>query len=101
MFSSANKTWKRQSWYWHQIWLDCEQLSENTISVLLGLDSAKELNRKDTKDFILFPTDIHVPSSDQWFRRYALSKLMNAAEILWRIDQRETDNFEFLAKIRN
>jgi hypothetical protein len=50
--------------------------------MLLGLDLAEDLNRKDTKNFILFPTGIHTPSSDQWFRRYALSKLMNAAEIL-------------------
>jgi hypothetical protein len=52
------------------------------ISVLLGLDSAEDLNRKDTKDFILFPTDINGPSSDQWCRKYALLKLTNVAEIL-------------------
>jgi hypothetical protein len=65
----------------------------------LGLVSAKDLNRKDTKDFILFPTDIYAPSSDQFFRRHALSKLTNIAEILPQIDQRETDYFEFLTMI--
>jgi hypothetical protein len=67
--------------------------------VTLGLDSAEDLNRKDTEDFILFPTGIHAPSSDQWCRRYALSNLMNAAEILRRIDQRETGHFEYLTMI--
>jgi hypothetical protein len=67
--------------------------------VLLGLDSAQDLNRKDIADFILFPTGIHVPSSDQWFKRYALSNLMNVAEILRRIDQRETYYFEFWSRI--
>jgi hypothetical protein len=38
----------------------------------LGLDSGQDLNRKDTNDFILFPMGIHTPSSNQWFRRYAL-----------------------------
>jgi hypothetical protein len=69
--------------------------------VLLGLDSGQDLNRKDTEDFILFPTGIHAPSSDQWCRRYALLKLMNAAEILRRLAQGETDYFKFLTKIRN
>jgi hypothetical protein len=44
--------------------------------VLLGLDSDEGLNRKDIEGFILFATDIHVPSSNQWFRRYALVKLL-------------------------
>jgi hypothetical protein len=67
--------------------------------VLLELDSGEDLNRKDTDDFILFPTGINVLSSDQWCRRYALSKLMNAAEILRRLAQGGTDYFEFLTKI--
>jgi hypothetical protein len=58
------------------IWLDCEQQSENMTLVLLGLDSDEGLNRKDIEGFILFATDIHVPSSNQWFRRYALVKLL-------------------------
>jgi hypothetical protein len=74
---------------------------KNITLVLLGLDSGQDLNRKDTDDFVLFQTGIHAPSSDQWFRRYALSKLMNAAEILRRLDQRETDYFEFFTQIRN
>jgi hypothetical protein len=68
---------------------------------MLGLDSGQDLNRKDTYDFILFPTGIHMLSSDQWFRGYALSKLTNAAEILRRIDQRETDYFKILTNIQN
>jgi hypothetical protein len=48
----------------------------------MWLDPDQELNRKDIDDFLLFPMGIHVPSYDKWFRRYALSKLMNAAGIL-------------------
>jgi hypothetical protein len=58
-----------------------EQKSENTKSVLLWLDSDQELYSKDIEDFLLFPTGIHVPSNDQWFMKYALSKLTNTAGI--------------------
>jgi hypothetical protein len=39
------------------------------------------LYSKDIEDFLLFPTGIHVPSNDQWFMKYALSKLTNTAGI--------------------
>jgi hypothetical protein len=65
------------------------------------LDSGHELNRNDIEDFILSPTGIQVPSCDKWFRRYALEKLTDAAEILRRIDRRETDYFKSLTNIRN
>jgi hypothetical protein len=50
--------------------------------VLLWLYSDQQLNSKDIEDFLFFPTGIHATSYDQRFRRYALSKLMNAAGIL-------------------
>jgi hypothetical protein len=59
------------------------------------------INRKDIEDFILFPTSIHAPSFDQWFRRYALLKLMNAAGIRRWTDLEAADYFEFLTKIQN
>jgi hypothetical protein len=80
MFGSANKTWKWQFWYWRQIWFDCEQQSENTKSILLWLKSDQEFNRKGIEDFLLFPTSIHTPSYDLWFKRYALS---NVDECCW------------------
>jgi hypothetical protein len=89
MFSSANKIWKWHFRYWHQIWLDCEQQSENAKLVLLWLDFEQESNRKDTEDFLFFPTGIQAPWYDQCFRRYALSKLMNAAGILRWTDWRK------------
>jgi hypothetical protein len=46
------------------------------------MDFDQELNIKDIDVFLFLPTDVHVPSYDQWFMRYALSKLMNAAGIL-------------------
>jgi hypothetical protein len=89
MFGTANKTWKRQFRYWRQICLDCKPQSENTKLVLLWLDSNKKLNSKDIDDFLLFPTGVHTPSYDRWFRRYALLKLMNAAGILRWTDWRK------------
>jgi hypothetical protein len=56
---------------------------------------------KDVEDFPCFPTDIHLPSYDQWFRRYALSMLMNAAGILSWTDLEGTNYFEFLTEIHN
>jgi hypothetical protein len=53
---------------------------------------------------LLMPTDkscgyipmrIHAPSYDQWFRRYALSKLMNAARILCWTDWRKLTILNF------
>jgi hypothetical protein len=52
MFSSANNTWNWHFWYWHQVYLDCEQQLENMKLVLLRLDSGQELNRKDIEGFI-------------------------------------------------
>jgi hypothetical protein len=57
--------------------------------ILLWLDSDQESNSKDIDDFHRFPMGIHMSSYDQWFRRYALSKLMNAAGILRWTDWRE------------
>jgi hypothetical protein len=59
------------------------------------------LNRKDIEDFLLFPTDIHMPSYDQWFKRYALSNLKSAAEILRWTDLEEAAYFDFLTNIGN
>jgi hypothetical protein len=42
-----------------------------------------------------------MPSYDQWFRRYALLKLMKNAGILSWTDSKQTDYFDFLTKIRN
>jgi hypothetical protein len=50
--------------------------------VLLWLDADQELNIKGIEDFLCFPTGIHTPLYDKWFRRYALSKLLNATGIL-------------------
>jgi hypothetical protein len=61
----------------------------------------QELSAKDVDDFLLFPTGTHAPSYDQWFRRYALSKLTNAAEILSWIDLEEAYYFEFFTNIQN
>jgi hypothetical protein len=41
-------------WCCHQIWLDCEQQSEN--SVLLWLESDWKLNTMDIMDFLIFLT---------------------------------------------
>jgi hypothetical protein len=57
--------------------------------ILLWMDLDKESNRKDVENFLRFPMGIHAPSYDQGFRRYALSKLMNAAGILCWTDWRE------------
>jgi hypothetical protein len=67
--------------------------------ILLWLNFDKELNRKDIEDILLFPRGIHVPSYDQGFRRYALSKLTNAAGILRWTDLEGTEYFKFLTKI--
>jgi hypothetical protein len=37
--------------------------------VLLWLDSDQELNSKGIEDFLFFPTSIHAPLYNQWFRR--------------------------------
>jgi hypothetical protein len=44
---------------------------------------------------------IHAPFYDQGFRRYAVSKLTNAAGILSWIDLEGIDYFEYLTKFRN
>jgi hypothetical protein len=69
--------------------------------VLLWRHSDQDLNSKDIEDFLLFPTGIHTPSYDQWFRRYALSKLMNAAGILRWTDWSELTILNCRPKIIN
>jgi hypothetical protein len=64
-------------------------------SVLLWWDSDQELNTKDIEDFLFLPMGINVPSYGQWFRRYAVWKLMNAAGILRWIDWRELTILNF------
>jgi hypothetical protein len=51
------------------------------------MDSDQKLNTKDVEDFF-FAMSIHAPSYNQWYKRYALLKLMDAG-ILRRIDWRE------------
>jgi hypothetical protein len=38
----------------------------------LWLDSDWDLSTKDIEEFLIFPTGIHAPSYDQWFRSYVL-----------------------------
>jgi hypothetical protein len=69
--------------------------------VLLWLDSDQELNKGDIEDFLLFPTGLHTPSYDQWFKRYGLSNFTKVAGILHWTDLVETDYFEFFTNIQN
>jgi hypothetical protein len=58
------------------------------------------LNRKDVEDFLTSLTGIHVPSYNQWLRRYALSKLMNADRILRWTDWRKLNISIFLPRFK-
>jgi hypothetical protein len=60
-----------------------------------------KLNTKNVDDFLFFPMGIHMPSYNQWFRIYALSKLTNATRILSRTDLEGTDYFKFFTMIQN
>jgi hypothetical protein len=69
--------------------------------ILLRMNSDQESNNKDIEDFLLFPMGIHAPPYDWQFKRYALSKLVNDAEILRWTDWRELTILNFFTKIQN
>jgi hypothetical protein len=64
-------------------------------SVLWWLDLDQESNIKDVENFLRFPTGIHVPSYDQGFGRYVLSKVTNAPGILHWTDWSEMTILNF------
>jgi hypothetical protein len=73
---------------------------KNTKPILLWLDFDQESNSKDIEDFLFFPMGLHMFSYDQWSRRYALSKLMNAAGILRWTDWKELTISNFLSRFK-
>jgi hypothetical protein len=64
------------------------------------MNSDQESNNKDIEDFLLFPMGIHAPPYDWQFKRYALSKLVNDAEILRWTDWRELTILNFLPRFK-
>jgi hypothetical protein len=69
--------------------------SDTDVKSDLTASSSQKRQIGNIEDFLFLPMGINVPSYGQWFRRYAVWKLMNAAEILRWIDWRELTILNF------
>jgi hypothetical protein len=69
-------------WYRCQIWLDCEQQSENSILVLMWLESEENIIKRVIEYFLIFLTVIYIPWYNQQFRSYAILKSTGLLQFL-------------------
>jgi hypothetical protein len=79
IFKSAKKTSKRKPLNCRQIWLDCEQQSENAKPGLLCWKYNLEPITRVVEYFLIFPTVICMPRFNEWFRSYEFLNIGQAA----------------------
>jgi hypothetical protein len=81
-WASLNPPRKLQNenfWHRRQIWLDCEQQSENSILVQTCLEYDREPDTIIIEDPFLFPTVIYTPGYDTRSKSYEFLNISQAA----------------------